>query len=395
MQVYSVKGIQASDWKPTTWAKLGRREEHLEQIVADNPLVLGLDPYVTGLGSDHVTFRQAVLQSPTGRTLRPDVVILTSTGHLLLVEVKLEDNGELRNRSVIAQIVDYAAAVANLSEDELLNWLGADAGETWTDFVRRHFPDAHSVEQLAAALLSRVRRADIHLAVVCDIAPDGLLDTMRLISSQAALGEFQLHLIQLTPYENHAEPGHVLMIPTEVARTEIVTRTSVVVRMDDRQKIELDVSVSSPDETAEAVKSSKAVARPVFNAVVDSYNLRAADDLYAVGRTVAYRIIHVPGWPWHVHYEFLDQANGPDTVGVDLHIEAGGFEGVAAVLRDFSSSLAQRFEGIEWIPKSPGRGQLRVSCDVHDPGAAADAMVSFIAATRGEVQRAIGETETS
>lgn len=394
MPAYSVDDDRVSRWLPTTLRCQGKDEAYLERVIASDPLVLGLDPYVTGIGTSFAVFQQTWLDSPTARALRPDVVLLSETGHVVVVEVKLEDNPELRDRRVISQIIDYAAAVANLDEHTLAAWLGGPEDSCWLDVVRRAFPGAHDVERLAAALSDRISRADIHLVVACDVAPLGLRDTIQLISAQTALGEFQLHVVELTPYVNEGEPGRILVVPRETARTEIVSRTAVTVRREEGVGVGVTVVASSPTEVTEAIQRNKRgrVIRPEFEAILDAYNLGASDSMQTSGGATGYRQIKVPGWPAIIHYELLDRGGDPAVVGAELHLESGEYPQLREFLESLASSLHADFPSLQYSPKWFKGCRLWVPLPMRDVNAAAQAMAALIAATQVRIENALRES---
>lgn len=393
MPAYSVDDSSVSRWHPTTLRLQGKDEAYLERLIASDPLVLGLDPYVTGIGTSFAVFQQTWLDSPSARALRPDVVLLSETGHVVIVEVKLDDNPELRDRRVISQIIDYAAAVANLDEPALTAWLGGSQDSTWLDVVRRAFPAAHDVERLAAALSKRISRADIHLVVACDVAPVGLRDTIQLISVQAALGEFQLHVVELTPYVNDDEVGRILIVPRETARTEIVSRTAVTVRREEGVGVGVTVVASSPSEVTEAIqrtKKSRAI-RPEFQAVLDAYNLDAPDGMQTSGVAPVYRQIKVPGWPGLLHYELLDRGGDPAVVGVELHLESGEHPELLEFLENLAVSLRPGFPDLQYSRKWFKGCRLFIPVPMADAHGAVRAMTGLIDATRQRTEQALRE----
>jgi hypothetical protein len=127
MKPYLIGADGASrPWRSTTLRQIGKDENFLEEIVAVDPGLLGLNPYETGVGGQVVAFRQKPLSTPDDRMVIPDIVLLTDTGHVVVVEAKLGDNPELRGRAVVAQVVAYAASVANLNDADALDWLGEE-----------------------------------------------------------------------------------------------------------------------------------------------------------------------------------------------------------------------------------------------------------------------------
>ena len=388
MPAYSIDDTGLSRWVPTTFRTQGKNEEYLERLIAGDPLALGLDPYLTGLGINFAAYRQTRLDSPNVRSLRPDVVLLSETGHVVVVEVKLEDNSEIRDRRVISQIVDYAAAVANLDEDALVAWLGESDDTCWLDVVGRAFPKAHDLGRLAAALSDRITRADIHLVIACDSAPLGLRETIKLVSAQSALGDFQLHLVELTPYVNVEEPGRLLIIPNEVARTEIVSRTAVTVRYEGGTGVGVTVVASSPAELKDAIRETKSgrTMRAEFESLLDAFDLEVPDGLKTSGVAPSYRSIRVPGWPGLIHYEFLDRSGEPASVGVELHVESTEYSELCDIVEGFVPSLSAEFSDVSFSRKWFKGCRLVILVPFNDPGLAVRAMSQLIAQTRAPLQ---------
>jgi hypothetical protein len=130
----------------------------------------------------------------------------------------------------VAQIVDYAASLTALSPEEIGPLFGAhdDTQRTWVDKVRGLFPDAHDPEELANVLLARLRTGEINIFVACDKAPYGLQEMLRGISSQAALHDFSLDLVEIEPHVRAGESG-IIFVPRPRLTTEVVGRILVTV----------------------------------------------------------------------------------------------------------------------------------------------------------------------
>ena len=372
-------------WRPTTLRALGHHEAYLEKAVAADPSILGLDPYETGIGATFVCVRQAVLTTPTGRTVKPDLVILTESGHVVIVEAKLVDNPELHDRRVIAQVVDYAASVANLEEEQVAGWLGAQGEESWLNLVTRLFPKAASPDRLARTLLGRIQAAKLHLVIVCDGAPDGLRDVVRAVAGQAALGEFQLHVVELVPHTCDVVDG-LLLLPKLHMSTEIIARTAVTVTYKtSEERPGVSVVASSVDDVEQAiaaVKSGKAI-RPELSAVLAAYEAMSPDSSMRVLNGKTYRAFIPDGWPTRLHYEFLDGSGGAGQIGVELHLEARDKKVLIAHMKALAGTLQERLPGIQFEPTwCRGLGRLRISLPQDDPRSIAEAMIKLIAATK-------------
>lgn len=386
------KGVAVA-WRRTTLRQVGHDEKYLEALVAADPALLGLDPYETGVHGKLVAFRQATLESPTGRTLKPDVVILSETGHIVLVEAKLGDNAELRDRRVVAQVVEYAASVASLDDDDLVAWLGDGDEASWTEVVKRVFPDAPDHERLAGSFRRRLRDAEIHLVIVCDVAPDGLRELVRAVAGQASLGQYQLHVVELVPHVADGIEG-VMLIPRIMARTEIVARTSVTVTYSPATaQPSVSVVASSPEEVEQKIADARAEStmRPSLAAVIDAFDAAAPPELRTAGRSAGYRQIRPAGWPRGLHYEFLDGGNAQQpTVGIELHAETPKLTKLGPVLTSLAEEIRGTFPDAKFAARwqrGPGRVFVRVSAN--DALRAARVMFDFIEATKVKVDTAL------
>ncbi len=119
-EITKISNGKTETWVPTTLDEINKPEEFLENIISDNPRLLCLESRRSNIAGPYAVFRQLSFDTPQGRAIRPDVVLLSASGHVIIVEVKRYVNPELRNRSVIAQIVDYASSFSALTEKELL-----------------------------------------------------------------------------------------------------------------------------------------------------------------------------------------------------------------------------------------------------------------------------------
>ncbi len=387
MKPYLISSDSTSrPWKPTTLRELGRDETYLENLVAENPEILGLDPYETGISSTVVAFRQTQLSTPTNRTVIPDIVLLSDSGHIVVIEVKLSDNPELKDRRVVAQVIEYAASVANLDDDGALAWLGDSSDESWIEFVHRNFPKANDHRRLAAAFRRRMLNAEIHLVVVSDGAPDGLRDFVAAVSGQAALGEFKLHVVDLKPFELETTK-EVLLLPVLLAETEIVSRTSITVTYAEGDQPAVSVVASSAEEVADAIDGvrKRRSVRPEFAAVVDHYDSIAPVELRTIGRSANYRQIRIADWPSAIHYEFYDRSGGAENVGIEVHVESSALANVTAGLKRIADQIGATHEP-KW---SRGRGRITRRLPVADADGAATAMMELIQQTREDLQQLV------
>jgi hypothetical protein len=377
-------------WRATSLRELGRNESFLEKVIGANPSLLGLEDRRTHVAGPYVPFHQLHLDTPQGRSVKSDVVFLTQSGHVVVVEVKLADNPELAQRHVVAQVLDYASSLAGYSEDEVVAVFGGTGDESFAAVTRRLFPGAIESEELADVLLDRMRNAELHLVIACDRAPDGLREFVRGVSNQSALGSYELRVVEIVPYVT-GEQGHgVLLVPSCLARTEIVSRAAVNITITEGQPNPgVEVVVSSPDDVEESVRQARAPRemRPELAAAVAEWDSLADPTLRSRGVSPSFRQIKVPGWPLGVHYEFLSYANG---VGAELHLESDKVRPLSAVLEGLVASLRSRFPNVVWDPAwASHRGRVLVRPAGGDGRSVAESMRDLVAGTREAIQTAL------
>lgn len=258
----------AHGWTRTTLDRLGKSESFLEGIVAGQPHLLGLESLRTGIHGPFHAVRQLPLKTPTSRGIYPDIVFFTASGHVIVVEVKLCTNPELRDRQVIAQVLDYASSLQALSEDELADLFQDGAPAHWPDVVSRWFPKVTDPEELSATLLQRIQAGEVNIVIACDRAPPGLPAVIRGVTSQSAMG-FDLDLAEITPYISQQSPEDIIFIPTTRLTTEIVARTAVTVtyrRSDERPAATVQtLSLEQIEENLNATRSARNVDKRVWD----------------------------------------------------------------------------------------------------------------------------------
>ena len=244
-------------WKPSTLDQLGKHELFLEDAIVAQPSLLGLGSLRTGIEPPWKIFRRAALETPTGRSIEADVMLFCASGHIVIVEVKRACNPELRDRQVIAQLLDYATSVQALTDQNLLETFREGAASDWPSLVAQWFSDEPDADDLARHMLQRLERGEVHLVIACDRAPPGVAALVAALSRQAATG-FELDLVEIVPYTSRSAPGEILLAPRPRLATEIVSRTAVTVeyRQTDARP-GTQITTTSIDEIEERVRAER------------------------------------------------------------------------------------------------------------------------------------------
>ena len=243
-------------WEPTTLTQLGLMEADLEAALARTPQLLCLEGRDSGIWGPFAVFTQLPLGTPLGREVYPDITLLAASGDIVIVEVKRFGNDELKGRHVIAQAVDYASSMSALDEGQLTRLFNGGEAAHWVDVVRRHFGEEHDVEDLAASLLRRATRGEVHVVVACDKVPLGLREMARGVSAQSALS-FSLQVVEVTPFVPlDGQSGQVMFVPAVRLETEVVAKTVVTVQTPEGVPLpNVTVETTSMDEIEEGLKA--------------------------------------------------------------------------------------------------------------------------------------------
>jgi hypothetical protein len=243
--------------------KLGKDEKFLEGVIAESPGLLGLESFRHGFFGPFVSFRAVNLESTQGRSIEADVLLLSASGHVVVVEVKLGDNDELHDRRVAAQVIDYATSLSEYERDDLVGIFGGAPGERWRDVVARHFPGASEPAELAETIYQRCRDGEVRVVIACDVAPDTAPNLVKAMGLQASLG-FEVKLVEVVPYTS-GDASEILFIPRDTAQTEVVATTRVVVEYKGSEQPKVSVVTPSAESVAESVREAKVGGRGTWD----------------------------------------------------------------------------------------------------------------------------------
>lgn len=384
----------------TSLRALGKDEKFLEELIGSSPDMLGLESYRTGIAGPFVAFHQCSLRTPQGRSVQPDIVLLSQSGHVVVVEVKLSDNPELKDRRVVGQVIEYAASLATYGEDDMADLLCSSdqAGATWSELVAGWFPNARLPRELAEEFLHKLSTASIHLVIACDGAPDGLRDTVGAVTSQEALGAYELHVVELVPYvASSATMLGILLLPTVPIRTQIVSRAAVTVSYEEGQpRPGVRVEVTSPEDVESAMHDARAGTQrqmcPELAEAIRLWDDTAPTDMRTVGTSPAYRQIKPRGWPNGIHYEFVEIRAG-EQIAAEIHLEHDRVLFLQALLVQLAGDLKGSLPGVEWDQRwAKGRGRLIVRPGKNVDGATVIAsMKALVDASLSPISAAIAK----
>lgn len=216
-------------------------EDWLQRQLDENPGLVPIDDISSAWGPLVSLGREIPL--PVGFT---DNLFVSPAGEVTVVEAKLWRNPEAR-RKVIGQILDYAAALAAMSYEEVEQAVIAarpqDPRPIWHRVRDAVNVDGLDAEPAFIDTLSRnLREGRFLLLIVGDGIRSDLESMAELLGAHPNLG-FHLELVEMRLYRLPTD-NTLLVVPSIVGRTTEVRRATVSVTRDDRG--EVSVIVEAP-----------------------------------------------------------------------------------------------------------------------------------------------------
>ena len=163
-----------------------------------------------------------------GQTVYADNLLVNPDGKLCLVECKLWRNGE-SSREVVAQIINYAAALASLTYDELSARVGkalrsGGVGDALSWAALGDIEDADAIGRFMRGVERNLRTGSFLLLIVGDRIQPGISRMTDLLQLRPTIG-FAIGLVEMPVYATGAAGNQFVVQPRLIARTETVIRT--------------------------------------------------------------------------------------------------------------------------------------------------------------------------
>lgn len=155
-----------------------------------------------------------------------DILYVTETGHLVLVETKLWRNPEAR-RMVVAQILDYAKQLTSWSFSDLARET-AVATKQGPDYLLscvRKINSSLDEAEFVDGITNSLKSGDFLLLIVGDGIRSGTEALVNFIGQYGNL-RFGFGLVEVAAFQ--LPSGDVLLQPRILAKTEILQRTVLV-----------------------------------------------------------------------------------------------------------------------------------------------------------------------
>ncbi|MAT73287.1 MAG: hypothetical protein CMJ58_27695 [Planctomycetaceae bacterium] len=244
-------------WERKRLTALNLLEADLENVIYRNPDLLCLERLGMIVDKVHLV-QQAGALDLMGDHKYPDLLFLTDRGDVGVVEVKRFGNAELRGRHVISQILDYGATICSLGEADQATLFSKSSppAKRLDELAHQLVEDSARARWVAKSFRDRLNGAQLHYIIACDEAPEGLADWIRSASRNDAT-DYQISVLEVSPFVSAERPGEVVWLSQPVARTETIHRTTVRVLRDESGQLAVNVSSESPECIAERVQSDQ------------------------------------------------------------------------------------------------------------------------------------------
>lgn len=232
------------------------REGKLQELLADHPEVLPVAEIEPAYAPLICLGRE--ISTPSGSL---DVLYISPSGYLTLVEAKLWDNPEAR-REVVGQIVEYAKDFSRWGFDALDDAVRkADGAEKAgiLEQVRQRGHDVNS-SSFVDTVTQKLTRGEFLLLIVGNGIREDLKSLASYLQGTPNL-HFSLRLIELALFRLRSDQNWPIMVqPRVVGRTSEVTRAVVDVQTSD----DVDVTVELPEEDEDDTSSRKTLTEAAF-----------------------------------------------------------------------------------------------------------------------------------
>ncbi len=196
-------------------------EATLQKLLFDHPECLPIAAIDPSYGSPVAVCRE--LSLPAGSI---DALYVNALGRLTLCEFKLWRNPQAR-REVIGQILDYAAALASWSYEDLQRQvslaLGGEGSNVLYGLVSGRHPDVVEAE-FVDNVTRHLRRGEFLLLVIGDGIRERAEKIVDFVQSHSGL-HFNLALVEAALYSDGVD--RLIVQPRVLARTEIIQRFAV------------------------------------------------------------------------------------------------------------------------------------------------------------------------
>lgn len=195
-------------------------ESWLQKIIQDHPQILPVDE-IDPAFSDLISIGREI-STPVGRI---DNLLISKSGYLVVVETKLWKNSEAK-REVMAQAIDYSSAIAQWSFKDLNDKIREVTGKNVIELITTSF-DLDNDEIPSEDMIAKyLRLGRFLILIVGEKIRESLVDMLRFAELMPHLSTY-IGLVELQCYKMPDNSEDIIVVPSIVARTEIIKRSVV------------------------------------------------------------------------------------------------------------------------------------------------------------------------
>lgn len=223
-------------------------EKWLQELIDEAPNVLPVSQVYARVAGDLHSMGREIATSSGGSI---DNLLISGSGHLIVVETKLWRNHQAR-REVVAQIIEYAQDVKNWDYEKVEKlWCDRHGqGQTLHAAVAAEVDEAEWVDRVN----DQVAAGEIVLLIVGDGIDSRAENLAETVGGRPDM-MFRLALVELRVYS--AGGRKYLIIPSTMARTAEIQRATVRVIFDSNHRPDVRVEAPRPDAKGRAASGSR------------------------------------------------------------------------------------------------------------------------------------------
>jgi hypothetical protein len=190
-----IRTKDTEDWQLVKSAPYDREAE-LQALLAKSPSLIPVDELREGASP----FVLAVPEFGLPGSGQTDLLAVTSGGDLAVVECKLSANPEIK-RTVVAQVLEYAAYLWEMSYEEMNARVQARLGEDLAGLISRDLDDADWDEgEFRSNVSQSLRDGTFMLIIAVDEVNDELKRTIRFLNS-CGDPKFSFHALEMRRFK--------------------------------------------------------------------------------------------------------------------------------------------------------------------------------------------------
>jgi len=198
-------------------------EASAQVIIQQNPYIL-INELDIGFQNDRAIISCREFSTSRGFI---DVLMITDTADIIIIETKLLINPESQ-RTVVAQVIDYAKALSRYNATEVLNLLSKNSSVNKEDLSKLSTDDFW-----LSSLGKNLRTGNFQVLVVGDIIHPNLLGMVESIQSAPHLS-FTISLIELNAYS--LDDKQVILQPRIISNSIEIERSVIRIEIDHDRK---------------------------------------------------------------------------------------------------------------------------------------------------------------